>query len=120
MIAEGVADCVYRRKHEELIVGHLQTELLIEVVIVLGSLIASAASAVKVTTCVDTRGRWITVVLARNRVASAAHGGWVVVLVSVGDGGREYQSRGRGEEEGGSCHSSLHDQLIMLELLNME
>lgn len=103
MVTERVADSVFRREDEELVVGHLQTELLADVVVVHGGLVARAAGTVEVFACVDTRRRRVAAVLARERVAGAADGSRRGVAVS--DGGRCHQMGGnkkerRGQEEG--------------------
>lgn len=103
MVTERVADGVFGREDEELVVGHLQPELLGDVAVVLGGLVTRAAGAVEAFARVDARRRRVAAVLAREGIADAADGGrWGV---AVGDGGGSHQMGGkkkerRGQEEG--------------------
>lgn len=78
IITQRVADCLLRHKDQELIVGHRQPELLVDIIVGLGSLVTSTAGTVEGRACIDTRRRDIAAVLAAEGVASPAFGGrWV-------------------------------------------
>lgn len=96
VIAQSVADGIFRREDEELIIGHLQPELLGDVLVVGRRLVASTAGAVEASSGVDARGGDVAVVLARKRVACSACG-------RRGPGGSE-----RGEEERRDDVDGLH------------
>lgn len=95
VIAERIANCVLRNKDQELVVGHFQTELTVDVIVILGGLVTGTASTVEGRARVDARGGNVAAVLAREGIASPAGGCWV----GQGNGGR-------GED--GSQGSELH------------
>lgn len=74
VITERIAHGVLRDKDQELVVGHGQTELRVDVIVGLGSLVTGTAGTVEGRARVDTRGGDVAAVLARNRVAGAALG----------------------------------------------
>lgn len=71
VIAKSVAGGALGGENQELIVGHLESELLVDVPIMVRRLISGAAGAVEPRAGVDARGRDIAVVLPRDRVAGA-------------------------------------------------
>lgn len=98
VVTEGVALGALRGEDQELVVGHIQTELLGDVVVVLRGLVAGAAGAVEAGAGVDAGGGNVAVVLAGERVAGSAL--WR-------DAGGEDEGGG-GEEEGGEDGEVLH------------
>lgn len=61
---------------------HGQPELLVDVIIIFGGLVASAAGTVEGRACADARRRYVAAVLAGDRVAGPAIWGWY----GAGDG----------------------------------
>lgn len=90
IITQRIADSVLRHEDQEFIVGHRQTELLLDIIVGLGSLVTGTAGTVEGRARVDTRGSLVAAILARQRVASAALGG-----SRAGQG-----QRGRGDKDG--------------------
>lgn len=85
IITQSVTLSGLGRKHQELVVRHVKTELLPDVVVLGGGLVARATGAVEARARVDARRRDVAVVFARERVAGAA--GWgTVALGGDGDG----------------------------------
>lgn len=101
VIAQSIASSIFRNKDQELVVGHVQTELRIYVVVVLGGLVTGTAGAVESRTRVDARSSNVTAVLARDGIASSAGGCWV----GKDNGGRGQESSQSGE---------LHDGYFIL------
>jgi hypothetical protein len=54
IVAQSIADHMLRGENQELVVWHLETELLGDVAVDLGGLVASAAGAVELLACIDT------------------------------------------------------------------
>lgn len=98
VIAQGIALGALGGEHQEPIVRHVEPELLVDVPVVGGRLVAGAAGAVEPRPGVDARRGDVAVVLARERVAGAAL--WPLVRRRRHGGGREE----RGEEDGDGLH----------------
>lgn len=98
VIAKGVALSTLGGEHQELIVLHVETELLADVVVVLGSLVTGTAGAVEAGSSVDARGCDVAVVLTRDGVAGAALGR------TVGRTGHGSCGEEGGEEDSDGLH----------------
>lgn len=78
VVTKRVADSVLGHEDKELIVGHRQTELRVNIIIGLGSLVTGTAGTVEGRPSVDARGGNVTAILARDGIAGAALGrSWV-------------------------------------------
>lgn len=101
IIAQRVTDGLLRHKDQELVVRHRQPELLVDVIVGLGGLVASPAGTMEGFTRVDTRGRHIAAILPADRIAGPALG-----RRRVGKG----QSGCREDGQGGG---EMHDEVGM-------
>lgn len=77
VVAERIANGILRNKDQELVVGHVQTELTSDVIVILGGLVTGTAGTVEGRARVDARSGNVTAVLAREGIASPAGGCWV-------------------------------------------
>ena len=75
IITQRIADCLLRHKDQELIIGHRQPELLVNIIVGLGSLVPSTAGTVEGRACIDARGRDVAAVLAAEGIAGPAFWG---------------------------------------------
>jgi len=95
VVAKSIANGILRNKDQELVVGHVQTELTSDVIVILGGLVTGTAGTVEGRARVDARGGNVAAVLAREGIASPAGGCWI----GQGDGGR-----GEDGSQGGELH----------------
>lgn len=96
VITQSIANSVLGNEDQELVVGHVQTELGMDIIVVLGRLVTGTAGAVESRARVDARSSNVATVLARDGIASTAGGCWV----GQGDGGR-----GQEGSQGGELHN---------------
>lgn len=101
VVAKSVARGALRSENQELIVLHVKTELLGDIVVVLGGLVAGTAGAVEAASSVDARGGDVAVVLTRDGVAGSALRRRRRVTARSCHGGRGEEG---GEEDGGGLH----------------
>lgn len=75
IVAKSVAHSLLRHKDQELVIGHVQAELALDIIVPLRGFIAGPTCAVEGFSRVDTRGGHVAAVLTRERVAGSAFGG---------------------------------------------
>lgn len=97
VITESVANGVFRGEDKELIVGEVEAELLVDIVVVVASLVAGTASAVELLPGVDAGCGYVAAVLAGDGVAGSAE--FMMALLGRKSGS---QKCGTGNEKEGS------------------